>query len=112
MDAPQLPGIEFLEWFQRQDQVAPCSVWAMWSFLRPSSVGRVRTSHASFPWRILTFFTPWTNLTLVTVLLCRWGVVGAAIWVGNGTVAIIAVQKAVRPVHMYEGSIRAVLGVY
>lgn len=23
-----------------------------------------------------------------------WGVVGAAIWVGNGTVAIIAVQKA------------------
>ena len=40
------------------------------------------------------FCTSWLALFFVDFKFTWWGVVGAAIWVVNGTVAIIAVQKA------------------
>eukprot|EP00227_Mantoniella_beaufortii_P020739 CAMPEP_0197602254 /NCGR_PEP_ID=MMETSP1326-20131121/36855_1 /TAXON_ID=1155430 /ORGANISM="Genus nov. species nov., Strain RCC2288" /LENGTH=136 /DNA_ID=CAMNT_0043169585 /DNA_START=19 /DNA_END=425 /DNA_ORIENTATION=- len=40
------------------------------------------------------FCTCWLALLFVEFKFTWWGVVGAAIWVVNGTVAIVAVQKA------------------
>lgn len=40
------------------------------------------------------FATCWLALAWVDFRFTWWGVVGAAIWVVNGTLAIVAVQKA------------------